>query len=113
MPELAEARRNVALPFDDLLEEKLLSVISGETRRAGGELATFGIRWVVVMGDSTGSDADAASLAWRNVFAGQLDLLPLSSGTGNAIFVSDVNPVGRALTSGSDSWPRVGWTYEG
>jgi hypothetical protein len=113
VPDLAEARLHVALPFDDLLEEKLLSVISGETRRAGGELATFGIRWVVVMGDSTGSDADAASLAWRNVFAGQLDLLPLSSGTGNAIFVSDVNPVGRAITSRSDSWPRVGWTYEG
>lgn len=113
VPDLAEARLHDALPFDRLLEEKLISIISGETRRAGGELATFGVRWIVVMGDSSGSDADAASVAWRTVFAGQLDLLPLSSGTGNAIFVSDVNPVGRALTSGSESWPRVGWTYEG
>jgi hypothetical protein len=113
VPDLAEARLHAPLPFDRLLQEKLTSIISGETRRAGGELATFGIRWIVVMGDSSGSDADVASVAWRNVFAGQLDLLPLSSGTGNAIFVSDVNPVGRALTSGSDSWPRVGWVYEG
>jgi hypothetical protein len=29
------------------------------------------------------------------------------------VFVSDVEPVGRALTSFADSWPRVGWKYEG
>jgi hypothetical protein len=28
------------------------------------------------------------------------------------VFVSDVEPVGRALTS-TDSWPRIGWAYEG
>ena len=113
VPDLAEARLHTPLPFDRLLEEKLRSIIAGETRRAGGELATFGIHWIVVMGDSSGSDTDDASRAWRNVFAGQLDLLPLSSSTGNAAFVSDIEPVGRSLTSASDSWPRVGWTYEG
>jgi hypothetical protein len=66
----------------------------------------------VVLGDSEGVDADPESRAWRQVFAGQLDLLPLSAGVANAVFVSDVEPVGRALTA-TESWPRVGWTYEG
>jgi hypothetical protein len=101
------------LPFDELLETKLGSIIDGETRRAGGELASFGIKWILVMGDSSGSDGENPAVAWRNVFAGQLDLLPLSSSTGNATFVTDVVPVGRALTSGQDSWARTGWTYEG
>jgi hypothetical protein len=113
VPDLAEARLHQPLVFDVLLEEKLRSIIAGETRRAGGELATFGIHWILVTGDSSGSDADPASAAWRSVFAGQLDLLPLSSGSGNAIFVSDLEPVGRALTSFAESWPRIGWTYEG
>jgi hypothetical protein len=42
-----------------------------------------------------------------------LDLLPLNAATTNAVFVTDVEPVGRALTSSLDSWPRVGWKYEG
>jgi hypothetical protein len=113
VPDLAEARLHQPLAFDVLLEEKLRSIIAGETRRAGGELATFGIHWILVTGDSSGSDADPASAAWRSVFAGQLDLLPLSSGSGNAIFVSDLEPVGRALSSSAESWPRIGWTYEG
>lgn len=112
-PDLGEARLAAPLEFDDLLDTKLRAIIDGDTSRAGGELATFGVHWIVVMGDSAGNDADETSLAWRNVFAGQLDLLPLSTSTGNATFVSDVSPVGRALTSGQSSWARVGWTYEG
>jgi hypothetical protein len=112
-PDLGEARLAPELPFDELLEAKLATIIDGETRRAGGELASFGIRWIVVMGDSSGSDTANPAVAWRNVFAGQLDLLPLSSSTGNATFVTDVDPVGRALTSGADSWTRVGWAYQG
>jgi hypothetical protein len=112
-PDLGEARLAPRLDFDDLLEAKLASVIGGDTRRAGGELAAFGIRWIVVLGDSAGSDADPSSLAWRNVFAGQLDLLPLSSTTGNAIFVSEEVAVARALTTSFVPWPRVGWNYEG
>ncbi|MCZ7532527.1 MAG: hypothetical protein M5U23_03810 [Acidimicrobiia bacterium] len=113
VPDLGEAHLAPRLPFDDLLAENLESIITGKTRRAGGELATFGIRWIVVMGDSDGTNADESALAWRNVFAGQLDLLPISSSTGNATFVTDVAPVGRALTSGLDSWRRDGWTYIG
>jgi hypothetical protein len=113
VPDLGEARLGPMLPFDDLLETKLRTIIAGETRRAGGELASFGIRWIVVMGESKGTDAQNPAVAWRNVFAGQLDLLPLSSSTGNAAFVTDVTPVGRALTSRLASWGRNGWTYEG
>lgn len=113
VPDLGEAHLAPRLPFDDLLAENLEAIITGKTRRAGGELATFGIRWIVVMGDSEGTNADESALAWRNVFAGQLDLLPISSSTGNATFVTDVAPVGRALTSDLDSWPRDGWTYSG
>ncbi len=112
-PDLGEARLAPRLAFDDLLESKLAAVIAGDTRRAGGELAAFGIRWIVVLGDSAGSDADPSSLAWRNVFAGQLDLLPLSSTTGNAIFVSEEAAVARALTTSFAAWPRVGWDYVG
>lgn len=112
-PDLGEARLSPRLGFDDLLETKLSAIIAGDTRRAGGELAAFGIRWIVVLGDSDGSDADPSSLAWRNVFAGQLDLLPLSSTTGNAIFVSEEADVSRALTTGFAAWPRIGWDYVG
>lgn len=112
-PDLGEPRLATRGQLDDVLFEQLERVISGETRRAGEELAGFGIRWIVVMGDSEGSDADPASLAWREVFAGQLDLLPLSAGVENAVFVTDIDPVGRALTSTAASWPRDGWTYTG
>ena len=112
-PDLGEARLEDRLAFDRYLQSKLELIISGGTKRAGGELAVFGIKWIVVVGDSTGDDPDESSVAWRRVFAGQLDLLPLNAATTNAVFVTDVEPVGRALTSALDSWPRVGWTYEG
>jgi hypothetical protein len=113
VPDLGEARLGPPLGFDDLLAAKLEAIIAGQTRRAGGELASFGIHWIVVMGDSSDRGADEASVAWRNVFAGQLDLLPLSASTGNTAFVTDIEPVGRALTSELNSWARVGWIYSG
>jgi GT2 family glycosyltransferase len=112
-PDLGEARLAERLAFDRYLESKLDLITSGETKRAGGELAVFGIKWIVVVGDSTSDDPDESSAAWRQVFAGQLDLLPLNAATTNAVFVIDVDPIGRALTSSVDSWPRTGWTYEG
>ncbi|MCL1598962.1 MAG: hypothetical protein M3094_07245, partial [Actinomycetia bacterium] len=113
VPDLGEARLADRLSFDAYLYEKLDLITSGETRRAGDELAIFGIKWIVVVGESLGIDARDASTAWREVFAGQLDLLPLSVSTTNTVFVNDVRPVGRALTSAADSWARVGWQYEG
>jgi GT2 family glycosyltransferase len=113
VPDLGEPRLAARGALDDDLFQRLGTIISGDTRRAGAELAPFGIRWIVILGDSEGSDADEASVAWRDVFAGQLDLLPLSAGVANAVFVTDIDPVGRALTSTAASWARNGWTYEG
>lgn len=113
VPDLGEARLADPLELDERLEERLAMVISGDTKRAGGELAMFGIRWIVVMGDSRGQNADPASTAWRDVFAGQLDLLPLTAAAENAVWVTDINPVSRALTTAGSAWPREGWTYQG
>lgn len=113
VPDLGEARLADRGDLDLFLEERLGVIVSGETRRAGGELAPFGIRWIVILGDSDGSDADAESLAWRQVFAGQLDLLPLSAGVQEAVFVTDIDPVSRALTSSATEWSRDGWVYRG
>ncbi len=113
VPDLGEARLDDRGDLDLFLEERLGVIVSGETRRAGGELAPFGIRWIVILGDSEGSDADDESLAWRQVFAGQLDLLPLSAGVNEAVFVTDIEPVSRALTSTATEWSRDGWVYRG
>jgi GT2 family glycosyltransferase len=113
VPDLGEVWLADRLEFDDVLFETLDGLITGETKRIGGELALFGIRWIVVMGDSDGSDADPAALAWRDVFAGQLDLLPLTAAVDNAVWVTDIHPVSRALTTSGNAWPRSGWTYEG
>lgn len=112
-PDLGEARLANRGPLDEKLRDTMDLIVSGDTQRAGGELAEYGIKWIVVLGDSSGSDADEASLAWREVFAGQLDLLPLSAGVTNAVFVSDTPNVGRALSSTAESWARIGWTYSG
>jgi GT2 family glycosyltransferase len=113
VPDIGEVWLADPLEFDDALEETLSSLIAGETKRVGGELALFGIRWIVVMGDSRGSDASAESVAWRDVFAGQLDLLPLTAAVDNTVFITDIHPVSRALTTSGNPWPRAGWTYEG
>lgn len=113
IPDLGEPRLAPRGPLDDYLVERLAVIVAGDTRRAGAELAPFGIRWIVILGDSDGSDADPESVAWREVFAGQLDLLPLSAGVEEAVFVSDIEPVGRALTTSATEWVRDGWRYVG
>ncbi len=113
VPDLGEARLGHPLPLDEALEQTLAKLISGESKRAGGELASFGVRWIVVMGESEGLDAHPTSRAWRNVFAGQLDLLPLTAAVENTVWVTDVEPVARAITSSANPWPRTGWTYSG
>jgi GT2 family glycosyltransferase len=113
VPDIGETWLADPLAFDEALDETLAMLISGDTKRVGGELALFGIRWIVVMGDSHGSGAAPESVAWREVFAGQLDLLPLTAAVDNTVFITDIHPVSRALTTSGNSWPRVGWTYEG
>ena len=113
VPDIGEVWLAEPLEFDEALRDTLAALVAGETKRVGGELALFGVRWIVVMGDSQGPDADAASVAWRSVFAGQLDLLPLTAAIDNTVFITDIHPVSRALTTAGTAWPRIGWTYEG
>jgi hypothetical protein len=113
VPDIGEVWLSAPLEFDAALEETLAMVISGETKRVGGALALFGVRWIVVMGDSRGADSEPESIAWRDVFAGQLDLLPLTATVDNTVFITDIHPVSRALTTSGNSWPRIGWTYSG
>ncbi len=113
VPDIGEAWLADRLEFDEVLQDKLDKVIAGETKRVGGELALFGIRWIVIMGDTDSPDADPAAAAWRDVFAGQLDLLPLTAAIDNTVFITDIHPVSRALTTSGNTWPRDGWNYEG
>ena len=113
VPDIGEVWLGEPLEFDDALRERLAALVAGETRRVGGELAVFGVHWIVVMGDTEGSDADLVAVAWRDVFAGQLDLLPLTAAIDNTVFITDIHPVARALTTAGTVWPRIGWTYEG
>jgi len=113
VPDIGEVWLSDPLELDDALADTLAMVISGETKRVGGDLARFGIRWIVVMGESRGFGAEEESIAWRDVFAGQLDLLPLTATVDNTVFITDIHPVSRALTTSGNSWPRNGWTYEG
>jgi GT2 family glycosyltransferase len=112
-PDIGETWLSDPLELDEALAETLALVISGETKRVGGELARFGIRWIVVMGESQGPGAEEESIAWRDVFAGQLDLLPLTAAVDNTVFITDIHPVSRALTTSGNSWPRNGWKYQG
>lgn len=113
VPDIGEVWLSDPLELDEALAETLALLISGETKRVGGELARFGIRWIVVMGDSHGPGAEEESIAWRDVLAGQLDLLPLTATVDNTVFITDIHPVSRALTTSGNSWPRNGWKYEG
>jgi hypothetical protein len=87
---------------DIALENVLLGLIDGDEVRAGAALARFGIRWVVVTGETPLED----------VFAGQLDLVRLGGAKRPTFLVDSENPV-RALTSSGDVWNSSGTGYEG
>jgi len=87
---------------DDALESLLLDLIDGEQSRAGASLASFGIRWVVVTGDTP----------LEAVFDGQLDLVRLG-GARRPTFLVDSDNAVRALTSGDETWTRSGTGYAG
>ena len=67
VPRLWEATLPVPGPVDAALEGVLNGLIEGQESRAGEALAAFGIRWVVVTGDTP----------LEAVFDGQLDLVTL------------------------------------
>jgi GT2 family glycosyltransferase len=93
LPALWEVWLGDPLLGDEALEATLRSIIAGETTRAGEALAPFGIRWVVVMGESP----------FEEVFDGQLDMLPLG-GLRRPTYVSEAPDAVRALTDAGAVW---------
>ena len=87
---------------DAALERLLLDLIDGEEVRAGARLAAFGVRWVVVTGETP----------LEPVFDGQLDLVRLGGAKRPTFLVDAENPV-RALTTTGDVWVSSGTGYEG
>lgn len=112
VPDHLETRLHERLIGDEALVATLSQVIDGETQRAGELLASFGIRWIVVMGQTEGSDADATSTAWLNVLEGQLDLVPLGAGLPHPTFANE-EPAFRAVSSLGRVWTSRDGRYEG
>jgi hypothetical protein len=110
MPESWEAHLHEPRIGDEALAETLSLIIGGETKRAGELLAAFGIRWIVVLDDG---DGDRFANAWRTVFVGQLDLVPLGGGLDNTTFENEAESAARAVTSTGNLWARSGTGYEG
>ncbi len=87
---------------DVALETTLEALIDGDSFRAGQDLARFGIRWVIFLGESP----------LQAVLAGQLDLVPLQ-GLRVPTFASEaVLPV-RAVTESGNAWQVDGLGYVG
>ncbi len=103
LPTLDEAWLAAPGPGDDALAAVLDSAITGGSFRAGEALAAFGIRWVIVVGETP----------LEEVMGGQLDLVPLE-GLRRPTFVVD-DPAGavRALSSSGDVWVRTPSGYRG
>jgi len=102
MPSLMEAWLPASTSVDTALALVLEDLLSGETFRAGEELAPFGIRWVISVGDTP----------LEEVFDGQLDLIPLSTPEGVALTMEEIVPV-RAYTADGQAWARSGSGYVG
>lgn len=100
-PHLASVRPVPERAGDAALEAALRSIAMGETQRAGATLAPFGIRWVILTGETP----------FEPVLTRQLDLRPLN-GLSLVTYVSDVE-AGRAVTGAGDVWRWTGTRYEG
>jgi GT2 family glycosyltransferase len=102
VPQLWELQLPEPGPADEALEAVLEGVIDGEAFRAGEQLADFGIRWILAMGDTPLSTS----------FVGQLDLVPLD-GLRRPAFLVDSADAMRALTIDGTPWRWLGTAYEG
>jgi hypothetical protein len=107
MVELWEAHLPLERPADDELSNVLATIIAGETSRAGEALATFGIRWIVIMSDGP------HATAWSERLTGQLDIVSLSAGLTNETYEIETQGAVRSMTGVGTVWPRVGAGYEG
>ncbi|HSF85178.1 MAG TPA: glycosyltransferase [Acidimicrobiia bacterium] len=102
IPALWEAWLPEPRSSDAALDSVLVELIGGESFRAGADLAAFGIRWVIFLGDSP----------LESVFVGQLDLVPLE-GLATPAFVSEAEVPVRAVASDGTAWTRTSTGYAG
>ena len=100
-PRLASVRPVPNSAADRALETVLREIASGSTQRAGEALAPFGIRWIIIAGESP----------FEPVLNRQLDMRPLR-GLRQLTFVSDVDAA-RAVTGAGDVWQWDGVRYVG
>ncbi|MEN8113742.1 MAG: hypothetical protein ABFS21_05090, partial [Actinomycetota bacterium] len=110
MPESWEALLHEPRAGDDAFAVTLQTIIDGETTRAGELLAPFGVRWIVILSDT---EDDMFARAWMNVFAGQLDLVPLGGGLAYPTFENEADDAVRALSDSGEAWAHVATGYEG
>ncbi len=101
-PALWETHLPEEIAVDVALESLLVDLIEGRESRAGEALASFGVRWVVVTGETP----------LQAVFDGQLDLVPLG-GAKRPTFLVDSEGAVRATTIAGESWSRNGTGYAG
>ncbi len=102
LPALWEINLPAASAVDNALEDVLLDLIEGEESRAGEALAQFGIRWVVVTGETP----------LEAVFDGQLDLVSLGGARRPTFLVDSENPV-RSTVGENIIWSLSGTGYVG
>ena len=102
VPEVWEVSLPDTRSVDTALENVLLELIEGQESRAGEALAEFGIRWVVVTGDTP----------LEAVFDGQLDLVSLG-GAKRPTFLVDAEAPVRARLPDGQTWSRTGTGYAG
>jgi hypothetical protein len=102
LPTLDEAWLADPTEADAALAAVMRTLINGETSRAGEALAPFGVRWVISLAESPLED----------VFAGQLDLVPLGTSDGVALTVDGEQPV-RAIGDDGTPWSRTPTGYAG
>jgi len=95
---------------DDAFAEALSTIIAGETTRAGELLASFGVRWIVIVPED---EMDPYARAWVTAFDGQLDIVPLGGGLGHSTFENEAEHAVRALSTAGTDWTRTGTGYEG
>ena len=112
MLSLDEAWLSSPLAGDDALRSALERVIAADTVRAGEELAPFGIRWIVIMGD-LGTGGDSETLAWLDVLSTQLDLVPLGGGLRFPTYANEAEPAVRALADDGTAWIHSTSGYSG
>lgn len=100
-PATWEAFLNEPRLGDEALEDLLLEILGGDVRRAGSELAEFGIAWVAFTEPSP----------LELLFEAQLDLVPLRS-LDFPVFRNEI-PAYPARAVGGEGWSPAGTGFSG